>query len=174
MSCTASSNRFTNYHFQSSTIFNSTIFKKILCTLNIKKYGTQQIINFICNFCFYRYKMKIISICLWLWFTFILKLMAEECSDSKKDNWIAISTNCTEKPCPLSKLARKTFWDSNILSKKNMYYSEVCMNQNNHQTKFTLRKQIKRPSNFKKHCGDNGNACKSGTTTVDYKQCYPG
>ena len=125
MSCTASSNRFTNYHFQSSTIFNSTIFKKILCTLNIKKYGTQQIINFICNFCFYRYKMKIISICLWLWFTFILKLMAEECSDSKKDNWIAISTNCTEKPCPLSKLARKTFWDLNILSKKNMYYSEV-------------------------------------------------
>ena len=120
--------------------------------------------------------MKIISICLWLWFTFILKLMAEECSDSRKDNWIVISTNCTEKKCPLSKLARQSSWDSYSLSKKSMYYSKVCMDElNSHQAESTLQNsQRKNPIDFKRHCGNNGNACKSGTTTVDYKQCYPG
>ena len=120
--------------------------------------------------------MKIISICLYLWFTSIAKLMAEECSNSTNDNWIAISTDCREEKCPMPKPARLSFWDSKVLSKKSMYYSKVCMAElNSHQAESTLQNsQRKNPIDFKRHCGDNGNACKSGTTTVDYKQCYPG
>ena len=129
--------------------------------------------------------MKIIGICLCLWFTSIEKLIAEECSNSTTNNWIAISTDSKEERCPVPKSARLSFWDSKALEKKSMYYSQVCMNQlNSPQTEFILRNsqtefslpnsQSKRPKDFKTHCGVNGNACKSGTTTVDFKQCYPG
>ena len=134
--------------------------------------------------------MKIIGICLCLWFTSIEKLIAEECSNSTTNNWIAISSDCSKEKCPVPIPERPSFGDSNKLRRKSSkYYSKICTNQlkshpavgrGTHTTQpgftFGLRKnsKAKKPIDFKRNCGSGGNACQSRTTIVDYQQCYPG
>ena len=142
--------------------------------------------------------MKIISIYLCLWFASINKLIAQECSNSTTNNWIAISTDCSNEKCPVPVLDRPSFDESKGLrGRSSKYYSKLCTNQlNSHKTKeevfhhaginFSIRgqespeerrsfKRQKKHIDFKTNCGRfSGKACKSRTTIVDYQQCYPG
>ena len=123
--------------------------------------------------------MKIISIYLCLWFISIEKLIAEECSNSKTNNWIAISTDCSKEKCPVPIPERLSLEELKNSRRSDKTFSKVCTNHlDSHQeVLFGLRQsnsQAKRPIDFRTNCGFDGNACKSRITIVDYQQCYPG